>query len=73
MDQVSYFQALLLIQAAGTAITKRRAMESMCGYPADYGGDEEVLKSIDTFLSNSYVELELKEAIKFVKKFKEKT
>jgi hypothetical protein len=73
MDQVSYFQALLLIQASGAIIAKRRAMESMCSYPVEYGGDEELLKSINTFLSNSYVKLELKEAIEFVKHFKEKT
>ncbi len=67
------FEALILIQAAGTIISKRRELETMCGWPADYGGDELLLKRIDEFLSDSHIKVELKEAMKFVAALKEDT
>lgn len=70
---VKYYNALLIIQAAGTVISKRRDMERMCGYPPEYGGDELILKAIDDFLSKEDTKHELKEAHEFVKKFKEGT
>ncbi len=68
-----YCQALLLIQAAGTAMAKRREMERMCGYPPEYGGDEIVLKAIDDFLSDTHIEHDLKDAVKLAKSLKGET
>lgn len=73
MWQHSYFQALILIQAAGTVILKRRQMEAMCSYPSEYGGDENLLKCIDTFLSDTEIQHDLAEATKFIKTLKEET
>lgn len=71
MDQPSYFQALILLRAAGTAMYQRRKMEMMCGYPSDYGGDEKVLEKINEFLEDSYIKHDLTDAIKFVELLKE--
>lgn len=71
MNQGDYFQALILVAAAQRAITNRRRTEMMCGYPSDYGGDEEILKGIDKFLANTHVDHDLTDALEFYHKLKE--
>ncbi len=69
MHQPEIFTALILIKAASTVIGKRRKMESFCGYPSDYGGDELLLEKMNEFLSNPGIAHELTDAIEFNKKF----
>lgn len=62
MNTPEQMTALILIQAAGTMIYKRRELERMCGYPKDYGGDAMLLTRIDQFLSDSNIAVELRDA-----------
>ncbi len=64
--------ALILLSAAQEIIKNRRQLELMCGYPPEYGGDRELLQSIDKFLSDSDIQHEVNQAIKKIKKFMKK-
>ncbi len=71
MNQGDYFQALILVAAAQVAMKQRRKTETICGYPPEYGGDEEILKGIDKFLANTNVSHDLIDAMDFYTKLKE--
>lgn len=43
--------AILLLMSADTIISKRKFMESACGYPDEYGGDEFLIQAIKKFLT----------------------
>lgn len=55
--------ALLLIYTAGNAMSKRRSTEMMCGYPADYGGDQFILEKIREYLNNPSIKEKLKKLL----------
>ncbi len=71
MEEHQERAALILIQATQGIIHERRRTEMFCGYPPEYGGDELLIKRIDEFLSNSDIQHEVKQALKFAKKFKD--
>lgn len=68
MNEHEGFTALVLISAAGDAISKRRDIERMCMYPPEYGGDELLLKRIKQFLSDASISRELELAVAAFKK-----
>lgn len=68
MNELEGYKALILLQATGDIIYKRRQLERMCGYPADYGGDELLLKNIDEFFKDKNITLELQIAHEYYDK-----
>ncbi len=71
MNYQQEYAALILLQATQGVIHKRRKLETMCGYPSDYGGDELLIKRLDEFLSDTNIQHEVKDAIEFARKFPE--
>ncbi len=71
MEVPHQYTALILVAAAQHIIKERRKTEMMCGYPSEYGGDEDLIKKIDEFMANTHIQHELKEAMAFAKKMSE--
>jgi hypothetical protein len=63
MNQERYFTALILIAGTQRIIKERRKTEMMCGYPEEYGGDEILLKRIDTFMADTHIQHDLQDAV----------
>jgi hypothetical protein len=72
MLQQSQYSAILLLVATQAVITERRKTEQLCGYPADYGGDELLAEKITEFLATPDIQQELLEAMEFVNKLPKK-
>ena len=43
-------EALRLLIRAGNAISARKKLEVMCGWPDEYGDDKEILEDINAYL-----------------------
>ncbi|MHC4092924.1 MAG: hypothetical protein ACYSVY_22060 [Planctomycetota bacterium] len=54
-DQGLLGYAVNLLSIAECVIGQRRAIEQACGYPEEYGGDEELLRLITRFLARPEV------------------
>ena len=58
-------QALLLLMIAEVKISNRRLTEAACGYPMDYGDDEQLLVNIRRhLLANDRDVLRLRKLVK---------
>ncbi len=59
---------ILLVYTAERAMTKRRSIEKMCGYPSEYGDDGFVLNKMREYLEMEEVHERLVEILAEIKK-----